>query len=191
MARVLSATYDELVEKAQRVFWLNGYKGISAKELSEELGVSSSTIYTKYPKEMLFMDSLDYYTSTYSDPFLKGLRESTEGIKSLQEFFYALIEALLDRTFPKSCLMVNTIVEMRVENQDIIQKYHSYISKLSDSYKVVLRKAHKLGQIKDENRIDAYAEFLLGMIFSLSIFYKIQDKSELKKYVDEQLKLID
>ncbi len=191
MARVLSATYDELVEKAQRVFWLHGYKGISAKELSQELGVSSSTIYTKYPKEMLFMDSLDYYTSTYSDPFLKGLRESMGGLKSLQEFFYALIEALLDKTFPKSCLMVNTIVEMRVENQDIIDRYHSYIAKLSDSYKVVLRKAYALGQIEDENKIDSYAEFLLGMIFSLSIFYKIQSKDELKNYVDEQLKLID
>ena len=58
MARILSQSYNQLVEKAQKVFWLHGYKGISAKELAEHIGVSTSTIYNKYSKEMLFMDSL-------------------------------------------------------------------------------------------------------------------------------------
>ncbi|MDG1804423.1 TetR/AcrR family transcriptional regulator [Flavicella sp.] len=190
MARELSHSYNELVEKAQEIFWLHGFKGISAKELAEHVGVSTSTIYNKYPKEMLFIDSLKYYTSNYSDPFLQQLRETTEGLDSLKDFFYSIIEALLDKTFPKSCLMVNTIVEMRNENRDIINKYEQYFQILTDSYKVVLRKAYNLGQIKNENSIDTYAEFLLGIIFSLSILYKIKPKDELQAYIDEQLNFI-
>lgn len=190
MTRVLSHSYDQLVEKAQEIFWIHGYKGISAKELADHVGVSTSTIYNKYSKDMLFMDSLDYYAANYSDPFLQQLRESTEGLDSLKKFFYALIEALLNKTFPKSCLMVNTVVEMRNENQDIVDRYERYFKQLKDSYQVVLRKAFTLGQIKDEKSIDDYAEFLLGMIFSLSILYKIKPKSELQLYVDEQLQFI-
>ncbi|MFT6843791.1 MAG: TetR/AcrR family transcriptional repressor of nem operon [Psychroserpens sp.] len=190
MARELSHSYDQLVEKAQEIFWIHGFKGISAKELAEHVGVSTSTIYNKYSKEMLFMDSINYYTSNYSDPFLQQLRETTEGLESLKAFFYSIIEALLNKTFPKSCLMVNTIVEMRNENRDIIDKYEHYFRILTDSYKIVLSKAFALGQIKDEKSIDTYADFLLGIIFSLSILYKIKPKEELQAYINEQLDFI-
>ena len=96
MPRVLNDSYEDLVEKAQEIFWLKGYKGVSVKGLSDHLNVSQSVIYNKYSKDLLFISSLDYYTSTYSDPFLKNLRESTEGLESLRQFFYAVIEALLE-----------------------------------------------------------------------------------------------
>lgn len=190
MARVLSNSYDQLVEKAQEIFWIHGFKGISAKELAEHVGVSTSTIYNKYSKEMLFMGSIDYYTSNFSDPFLQQLRETTEGLESLKEFFYSIIEALFNKTFPKSCLMVNTIVELRNENRDVIDKYEDYFRVLTDSYKVVLNKAFVLGQIKNEESIDTYADFLLSIIFSLSILYKIKPKKELQSYIDEQLEFL-
>jgi AcrR family transcriptional regulator len=190
MPRILNNTYEELVEKAQEIFWVNGFKGVSIKGLSEHLGVSQSVIYNKFSKDLLFLDSLNYYTSNYSDPFLSQLRETTEGLDSLKDFFYALIDALLDKTFPKSCLMVNTIVELRNENEDVVKKYDNYLRVLKDSYKVVLEKAHKLGQIKERQKIDDYAEFLLGVIFSLSILYKIKPIEELRQYIDEELSFL-
>ena len=190
MPRVLNQTYDELVEKAQELFWLKGFKGVSVKELSEYLNISPTTIYNKYSKDQLFLDSLDYYTSNYSDPFLKQLRGTTEGLHSLKEFFYTLIDALLDKTFPRSCLMVNTVVELRNENDNVVRRYDDYMSVLEDSYKVVLEKAYALGQIKDRNKINDYAQFLLGVIFSISILYKLKPKEELRQYIDEELSFI-
>ncbi len=190
MAKAIKYSYEELVEKAQNLFWLKGYKGVSVNELANHLNVSTSIIYNKYSKDILFLDSLDYYTSNYSDPFLSQLRETTEGLDSLKAFFYSLIDALLDKTFPKSCLMVNTVVEMRNENQEIIDRYNAYFKILTDSYKVVLEKAFALGQIKDRSKIEDYSEFLLGVIFGLSILYKIQDKPSLQLFVDGQLSFI-
>ncbi len=190
MAQVLNQTYDELIIKAQELFWVKGYKGVSVQDLSTYLEVSKSVIYNKYPKDLLFLDSLEYYTTTYSDPFLKQLRETTEGKGALEDFFHKLIDALLDKTFPKSCLMVNTVVEIRNENDDVVLKYKKYFDSLLDSYKVVLDKAIANGQIKYPEKKEEYAEFLLGVIFSLSILYKIKDKGSLYNYVDEQISLI-
>jgi len=190
MARVLKNTYEELVEKAQEIFWLKGYKGVSVKELSQHLEVSQSVLYNKYSKDMLFTSSLDYYTMTYSDPFLKQLRASTEGLISLKMFFYELIDALLDKTFPKSCLMVNTIVELRNENKDVVDRYEDYLEVLKSSYIVVLEKAYDLGQFKKKENINDYAEFLLGIIFSLSILYKLNSIEELHEFIDGQLSFI-
>ncbi len=191
MPQVLNQSYDQLVEKAQALFWARGYKGVNTKELASCLDVSTSVIYNKFTKDMLFMDSLGYYTSNYSDPFLKQLRETTEGLDSLRDFFYSLIDALLDKTFPKSCLMVNTVVEMRNANQGIIDVYQRYFDTLTNSYKVVLDKAIGLGQIKYPEKKDEYAEFLLGVIFSMSILYKIQPKEQLREFIDEQLSFIE
>ena len=190
MARVLNRSFDELIEIAQEAFWLKGYKGLSVQDLSKYLDVSQSILYNKYSKDMLFNGSLDYYTNTYSDPFLSQLRESTKGLESLKLFFYELIEALKNRTFPKSCLMVNTIVELRNENQDVVERYNAYLEVLKDSYVVVLNKSYALGQFKKKESIDEYADFLLGIIFSLSILYKLNDIPELRNYIDEQISFI-
>lgn len=191
MPRTLNNSYDELIEKAQEIFWIKGFKGVSIKDLAKQLEVSESVIYNKYSKDMLFADSLDYYTSTYSDPFLKKLRNTTEGIDSLKSFFYELIDALLDKTFPKSCLMVNTIVELRNENKEVVQRYDDYLKALKNSYIVVLEKAYKLGQFTKKESIDDYADFLLGIIFSLSILYKLKPIDQLHLFIDEQLAMID
>ena len=190
MPQALNQSYEDLVFKAQSLFWKQGYKGVNAQELAEHLDVSVSTIYNKYTKDMLFMDSIAYYMNTYSDPFLSQLRASEEGLISLRDFFYALIDALLDKTFPRSCLMVNTVVEMRNENEEIIKLYKKYFDALVNSYKVVLDKAIELGQIKHSEKRDEYARFLLGVIFSLSILYKINDEESLKNFIDERLSFI-
>ncbi len=190
MARVLNASYNDLIERAQQIFWIKGYKGLSVQELSKYLEVSQSVLYNKYSKDMLFTGSLDYYTNTYSDPFLSQLRASNKGLESLKLFFYELIDALKNKTFPKSCLMVNTIVELRNENQEVVDRYDSYLEVLKDSYIVVLKKSYELGQFKKKECIDNYADFLLGIIFSMSILYKLNDVPELRKYIDEQLSFI-
>lgn len=190
MARVLNTSYNDLIKMAQELFWLKGYKGISVQELSKYLNISQSVLYNKYSKEMLFTGSLDYYTNTYSDPFLSQLRASTEGLESLKLFFYELIDALKNGTFPKSCLMVNTIVELRNENQDVVDRYDSYLKVLKESYVVVLEKSYELGQFKKKEKINDYADFLLGIIFSMSILYKLNDTLELRNYIDEQISFI-
>jgi len=86
--------------------------------------------------------------------------------------------------------MVNTVVELRNENKDVVKKYDDYLRVLKDSYKVVLEKAYALGQIKERQKIDDYAEYLMGIIFSMSILYKIKPLEELRQYIDEEMSFI-
>lgn len=191
MPRTLNNSYQELVKKAQYLFWTQGYKTVSPKELAEHLGVSVSTIYNKYTKEMLFLDALEDYVVSCSDPVLCEIRESEEGIESFRMFFNKLIEALLNKTFPRSCLIVNTVVELRNEEPHVTEVYKRYFKNMIDCYTIVLNRAYDLGEIKQRERIDEYAEFLVGVIFGLGILYKVKTRKELEDYVDEQLSLLE
>ncbi|MFY0651801.1 MAG: TetR/AcrR family transcriptional regulator [Cyclobacteriaceae bacterium] len=190
MARVLDRSYDELIVEAQEIFWLKGYKGVSVKDLSQHLNVGETILYNKYSKDALFLDSLDYYTNTYTGPFLKMLRETSDGIESLRPFFYDLVDALINKTFPRSCLVVNTVVELRNENKEVIKRYKAYLKEFKESIIIVLKKAYDLGQIKQKDKIEIYAEFLMGIVFSMGIFYKLKPADELRQYIDEQLSFI-
>ena len=110
--------------------------------------------------------------------------------KQVFEIRKSQLDALIEKTFPKSCLMVNTVVELRNENKEVVERYHKYFDSLIESYRIVLTKAFKLGQIKNESKIDEYAEFVLGIIFALAVLYKIHDKAYLQNYIDEQLAFI-
>lgn len=190
MPKILNQSYEDLIKKAQNLFWVQGYKGTTVKDLAEHLDVSMSTIYNKYTKDMLFMDSINYYTSTLSDPFLSRLRESTNGLAALKDFFNGLIQALESKIFPRSCLMVNTVVEMRNENHEIIELYTKYFENLEDSYKIIIDKAIASGKITHPEKRDQYAEFLLGVIFGITMIFKISGAKACEQYVDEQISLV-
>lgn len=190
MPRTLDASYPELVEKAQLLFWKKGYKGVSADELAEHLDISKSIIYTKYTKDQFFLDSIEKYVVGLSDPFLHGIRESDKGIEDLRGFFYSVIDGLIDKFFPKSCLMVNTVVELRYENDQVSDIYKRYFGNMKTSYRVVLDRAIQLGEIKETHRLNEYTDFLVGIIFGLSILYKIYSREELYQHIDEQLAMI-
>ena len=190
MARTLHNSYPELVAKAQYLFWVKGYKSVTPDDLANHLDVSTSTIYNKYTKDMLFMDALESYVVSLSDPIMENLRNSKEGMESLRGFFYMLIDALLDKSFPRSCLMVNTVVELRNEENRVSDIYDRYFGNMRTSYLSVLKRAVKMKEIKYSDNLEKYADFLVGIIFGISILYKIKTREELRLYIDEQLSLV-
>lgn len=190
MSRTLSNSYPELVKKAQHLFWMKGYKAVSTEDLATHLDISASTIYNKYPKEMLFMDALEDYVISLSDPVLSEIRNSTKGLESFRDFFYMIIDGLLEKTFPKSCLMVNTVVELRNEQDQVTSMYERYFGNMKASYRAVINRAVDMGEIKCVERIEEYTEFMLGVIFAISILYKVKSRDELRDYIDEQIAMI-
>lgn len=191
MSRTLNQSYPELVKKAQYLFWMKGFKAVSNDDLAKHLDVSKSTIYNKYTKDMLFMDALNDYVVQLSDPVLAEVRNSNKGLETFTDFFYMLIDGLLDKTFPKSCLMVNTVVELRNEQDQVSEVYERYFGNMKASYKAALERAIANNELKYPEKIDEYTEFLLGIIFGLAILYKTKTREELRTHIDEQLSFIE
>lgn len=190
MPRTLHKSYPELVAQAQKLFWVKGYKSVSPDELAEHLEVSKSTIYNKYTRDMLFMDSLKGYVTDLSDPILEQVRNSNKGIEAFTDFFYMIVDGLLEKSFPKSCFMVNTVVELRNEKEQITELYERYFGNMRNTHRTVLLRAIELGEIIHPEKLEEYTECMLSLLFSLSILYKVKSRQELRTYVDEQIALL-
>jgi len=86
--------------------------------------------------------------------------------------------------------MVNTIVELKDDIFELNELYDQYFKNIRKSYTQVLERAYRQNEIKHAESIPDYTEFLLGVIFGLSVLYKVKTRAELRAYVDEQLSLI-
>ncbi|MFT6880898.1 MAG: TetR/AcrR family transcriptional repressor of nem operon [Psychromonas sp.] len=185
-------SYDEIVAKARGLFWTKGYQDITVNDLAECLEISPALFYRKYNKDMLFVAALDSYVVSLSDPILDQIRNSDQGIETFRGFYYGLIDALLSKTFPRSCFMVNTVVELHShqERLSLTSVYNRYFGNMRDAYIAILKRAVELKEIKNANKVENYADFLVGILFGLSVLYKVKTKEELQKHVDQQLALV-
>ena len=68
----------------------------------------------------------------------------------------------------------------------MVKRYDRYLTVQHDCYKFFLEKAYALGQLEAPYKIGDYAEFLQGLIFSLSIQYKLKSREELREFIDEE-----
>lgn len=187
-----SLSYNNLVTKSRDFFWSRGYQSVTRDELANHLGVSTSLIYTKYDKDTMFVDALDTYIEAYTNPILQEIKKSEKGLETFHEFFNNLIDAFVDKTFPRGCMLVNSIVEMHCHNdkQRLVEMYARYFDNMQETYVTILERAYKLGEIRFYSKIEQYAKLLSGIILGMMIMYKYQSKKELHQYIDNQLSLI-
>lgn len=192
MTKLPDDSYSDIVTKARNLFWTRGYKDIKVNDLTECLEISPSLFYKKYSKDMLLIDSLESYVSDISNPILFQIQDSEHGIETFREFFYGLVDALITKTFPRSCLMVNTVVEMhnQQEKMELTDVYNRYFGNMKKTYITILKRSAEMGEIKRADKIEQYATFLVGIIFGMSILYKVKSRAELRLHIDQQLLLI-
>lgn len=192
MARLPNITFNDLVIKARPFFWLKGYHGVSNEELAEHLEISPSVLYKKYDKDIIFIGALESYIDTFNNPFLLGLRDTKEGIETFRKAFYGLANVFMDKTFPRSCMLVNSIVEMHDSStkEKVVELYQQFRDSMKESFTIVLEKAFQLGEIRDASKIEQYAIFLSSTTFELTILYKCKSKEELRLFIDQQLALL-
>ena len=192
MARLPNITFEDIVIKARPFFWLRGYNGVTTEELAKHLEVSPSVLYKKYDKDMIFIGALESYIDTFTNPFLLGLKDTQEGIETFREAFYGLANVFMDKTFPRSCMLTNSIVEMHDNSnkEKVVQLYKHFMDCMKESFTFVLEKAYQLGEIRDASKIEQYAIFLSSTVFELTVFYKCKSKEELRSYIDQQLELL-
>ena len=190
MPKVINSQDPEFKTKSMLLFWSKGYNSVSPEDLSEHLEMSVSTVYNKLGKDLLFVDALQHYVSSEGDPTMESLRNAPDGREALKRIFYPLVDVLKDGTLPSSCFMINTVVELKTQMPEVNRVYEYYFNLLDRSFKEVLERMHRLGEIESLERVPEYVQFLQSMAFGLSSLHKIKSKQELYEHVDEQLSLL-
>jgi TetR/AcrR family transcriptional repressor of nem operon len=126
MGRVKEFQDQKALEKALRLFWLQGYEKTSLKELLKEMDILNGSFYNCFgSKKNLFLKSLENYGQTNAH-MREELFSSGKSFKEcIRVLFNKSFDKQMDKDEPKGCFLVNCIspeVMAEAEIKDFIRK---------------------------------------------------------------------
>jgi len=193
MARPQEFEHDEVLNNAMQLFWRKGYAATSIKDLTEVTHLQPGSLYGVFKsKRCLFLQSLDFYfLNLYSliNNILHSDKAPLERIYSFFDYFITQAENDTDR---KSCLLVNTLLEIPSEDKQINRQVAEMFLKIEKEFSRVLVEAQEKGDLKKQADAEALAKMLMSGIFGLQVYNRMQaDQQGLKKIIKNLLSTLE
>ena len=120
MARNVEFDEQLAVSKAMDVFWRKGYNGTTMRDLTEAMGINSSSLYnTIGDKHELFIRSLRHYTESRMKAAIKQLEPIKSPLRAIEKFIQSSAYAITNE--PNSCLAIKTTFEVAASDKQVQQ----------------------------------------------------------------------
>jgi len=118
MARNVEFDEQLAVSKAMDVFWRKGYNGTTMRDLTEAMGINSSSLYnTIGDKHELFIRSIKHYTESRMKEAVKQLEPIKSPIKAIEKFILSSVYVITNE--PNSCLAIKTTFEVATTDEQV------------------------------------------------------------------------
>jgi len=192
MAR--SVEFDEqlAVSRAMDVFWRKGYNGTTMRDLTEAMGINSSSLYnTIGDKHELFIRSLKHYTESRMKAAIKQLEPIKSPIKAIEKYIQSSAYVITNEA--DSCLAIKTTFEVASTDkqvQQIIKADNDFTYNLLIS---LVERAIEKGEIKVSQDAAMLTDYIINHFTGWHESFIIhKDKTRIKKmatFLVEQISL--
>jgi len=157
--------HADVISKAMRVFWVNGFTQTSIEDLVEGTNVGAQSLYNTFGnKSEIFVESLKLYLSTITQAALARTENTKSAIDGICSVFPIPSEVIkLDQ--PLGCLMVMTGLEIanvgKTDIGKIIDKQHLYAVA---AFKQALKRGQNEGEINQSLNPEKTAKLLTTLL---------------------------
>ena len=160
--------YDRALDAALELFWSQGYRTTTTRDLENAVGLSQSSIYNAFgSKRALLESALDRYEAMTDEQLLRPLEQSADGIAAIEAFFVALRE-WVTRRGRRGCMLINMMAEAGGLDDGVTQRTGAYRDRVRSAFREALRRAVLAGEIDDAG-FDERADLLMGLVLGLNI----------------------
>lgn len=190
MARTKAFEIDEVLDKAMRLFWTQGYEKTSMQDLVDTMGINRKSIYDTFgDKHTLFLKTLKRYDAFATGLFQTASDSETTLIGKLRAIFRSA--AFQDPASPKGCLMVNSATELAVIDPEVGAILKEMFARNQHQFATMLGQAQLRGELATNLDPDALASYLNNAFTGLRVMTKVQPSDqELDQIIDMTLAAI-
>jgi len=159
---------DATLDRAMEVFWRNGYRATTTRDLESALGVTQSSLYNAFgSKAELAELALVRYRDRVGRALLAPLRDGADGLADLERFFADLERwQLADGT--RGCLIGRLMGEGAGEEPRVAAHVRAYRAELLAALEAALERAAAAGEIAPGAARDR-AEILVAVAFGMNL----------------------
>jgi TetR/AcrR family transcriptional repressor of nem operon len=170
MARPVEFERDDVLDKAMRAFWNQGFHATSMSHLAELTELGSGSIYAAFhSKEGLFLATLDRYGERSVASIAQALSRAESPLESIRVYFKKLAMETSKPQAQRGCLMVNTVLELARQNPTVQERLNHHFSRIEALFRDALESAQARGELAPEKDPASLAAFLMTNIWGLRV----------------------
>jgi TetR/AcrR family transcriptional regulator, transcriptional repressor for nem operon len=174
MARPRQFDPDDVVDRSMHAFWEHGYHETSVDDLVRATGLRPGSLYNAFQggKRELFLSSLDRYSRLVVPEKLGALERPGASVAEVRAYFDGLVSDLLSPEGRMGCLMVNSAMELAVEDSEVAKVVRDHMTRLERNAERALRNAKRRREIPPHIRPAAKATQLMATGMGLMVVGK-------------------
>lgn len=159
---------DLVLDQAVELFWLNGYRSTTTRELEAQLGLSQSSLYNAFGSKAQLLDAaLDRYQDRTEHTLLVPLEASPQGLNAIDAFFVELAEWVTNDG-RRGCMIINLMAEDGGDSVEITARTTAYRSRVRSALLAALQRAADRGETGGD-ALELRADLLFGEVLGLNI----------------------
>ncbi|GIP00611.1 TetR family transcriptional regulator [Paenibacillus lautus] len=191
MARSKEFEENEVLDKAMRLFWEQGYEKTSMTELVEHMGIHRRSLYDTFgDKHSLFLKAMERFDDKISAALAGEVKRSKTASEALQFIFSFMIDG--DEDSPAGCLMVNSAVELAARDVEVDSKATKAFTTAEQLLKEIILWGQREGEFTSTYNAEELAEYLHNVWIGLRVIARTSvSKEKLHRITHISMKLLE
>jgi TetR/AcrR family transcriptional repressor of nem operon len=190
MADVLHFNVDEALDHMLQLFWRQGFKATTTKQLAKSAGLAEGSLFNTFgSKRELYIKTLRRYRE--KSRFLFELIEQDDSpIHGFEKYWKAIAARASDKTRTNGCMITNATIEQSQDPKisEFIESVHSENEKF---FKRQLDRAVNLGELKQGTDTKALAQFLQHSVQGIRVLSRINpSKPKMRNIVSTAMSVL-
>ncbi|MDR6716874.1 MULTISPECIES: TetR/AcrR family transcriptional regulator [Paenibacillus] len=191
MARSKEFEVNEVLDKAMKIFWEQGYEKTSMSDLVEHMGIHRRSIYDTFDdKHSLFLQAIDRYRGKVSTTLLAEIKASKTAVEALHKIFDVMISEAEET--PSGCLIVNSAVELGARDQEVDNRSLESFNDTERMFEQIIEWGQRDGEFSSNHDAKEMAEYLHNISVGIRAMTRTStDKEKLNRIINVSMKLLE
>lgn len=148
MARPKEFDVSEALDRAKRLFWLNGFEATSLRDLTAASRVGRQSLYDTFgDKRHLYLAALRRYVEADFGRGLAILEAPNAGAPAVESYFHWMLETQAGPPPRAACFMVNATTELAPRDEAVAKVVRSAQQRLGAAFLHAVRNGLAGGEI--------------------------------------------
>jgi len=174
--------FDEMaaLDAAVQRFWSHGYEATSVRDLAENMGITSASLYNSFgDKRSLYRRSLDRYIERSFGDRVGRFEGTLPPREALRAFFAEIVERSLGDKGRKGCMLVNSALEVAPHDAEFRRVIAGVLVEVEAFFRRCVAAGQRDGTIKASQPAGDLARLLLGALLGIRVLARARPERDL------------
>jgi TetR/AcrR family transcriptional repressor of nem operon len=193
MARPREFDETAALQAAIACFWNRGYEATSVRDLAENMGLSTPSLYNAYgDKHALFVQALEHYLDRSMRERIERLENALQPKQAVQKFIAEVIDHSVKDQKRRGCFLINSALEVAAHDKKLSGLIADRLAELEAFFERSIRKAQAEGTVPRKRAGKDLARLLLGVVLGVRVLARVRpERSLLESLARPALALLD